>query len=153
MGSETDAGPLDGAGVTNEELAYVGGFFDGEGGATLAQNSTAPCAKVYVTNSNRSILEWISYEFGGHFSETGNSGFKKNKPCYILTFNGKEAAAFLEAVQPYLRRRKQKMALALALLKAIPRPGGSRSLATETERSRNILLRVRLAELFMEAGE
>lgn len=96
--------------MTENDLAYVAGFFDGEGCATIrmvkaGNGKRYPRVEARISQNNREVLDWIkeSFGFGGVYekglSVAGNMGY---------TYNAmhKSGRIFLTAIEPYLKVKK-----------------------------------------------
>lgn len=102
-----------------EELAWLAGFFDAEGCVSIIKfkrkNGVGYRLKVSVSNTNRSVLEYIISKFasGGKIADhkdlRGNR--KENHEFYIY---GNSAKDFLKFILPYLIVKKEQAVYALA---------------------------------------
>lgn len=90
---------------SKEDLAYIAGFFDGEG--TISIGKAGPPgshrACVSVANNNKAVLEWVQKTI-----ELGTLREQKRKYgiTYSLQFNKKEGLQFIALIFPYLRIKK-----------------------------------------------
>ena len=93
--------------VNVEDLAYIAGFFDGEGCAYINYPKAHKNGKRYprlnakVAQNDRDVLDWIQGLLG-----CGNVHKKRTADCYDLVFTYKSARIFLTAIEPYLRVKK-----------------------------------------------
>lgn len=87
------------------ELAYLAGFFDGEGSLGNWRSGTGRTFMMSVGNTNRAILEDYQRHFGGTVTEkASNNGFNK-KPMWMWRVCGDEAWNCYYALRPYLRQK------------------------------------------------
>jgi hypothetical protein len=112
---------FDPASLTNEELGYIAGFFDGEGSVTIHENfrpsprgkSPNHTLQVSIGNTDPRVLAWLHKYFGG--SLTIRPSLKPNHrevTQWILRSNG--AAAFLSAVLPFLRMKIEQAKIGIS---------------------------------------
>jgi len=105
------------------DLAYIAGIFDGEGWIGFRriyrqkqyQKTDIPirnepaCA---ISNSNRWLLEWFKFAFGGHIYK-GKKTTPTGKEIYFWTIHTQQARIFLQAILPYLKLKRAEAELAL----------------------------------------
>lgn len=87
-----------------ESLAYIAGFFDGEGCVTVSVRqgkSTHHTIRVSVTNTRLDVLEYISILLPGSIYPYDSKDNRKLR--YTLVWTGREAINTLELLLPYLR--------------------------------------------------
>jgi hypothetical protein len=105
-------------------LAYVAGLFDGEGSIVIGCSKVPPnhpvrkspnyWLQVGITNTDRELIEWLHGTFGGHISDNSHSpSRKKQRPCWAWRTMSKDANAFLQAITPYLRTKKEQAVIAI----------------------------------------
>lgn len=92
------------------DLAWIAGFFDGEGCIRARASKKGARLKVTLTQQDRAPLDWIKSEFGGGVYATGNA-----KTCYRWEVDCGRASAFLRAIRPYLRVKAARADLALSV--------------------------------------
>jgi len=97
-------------------LHYFAGIFDGEG--TVQTNVPRPSrrnyfAALYITNTNKELLQMLHKEFGGFIQGPYKNG-KNSKLIYRLTWHGQKARPILAALLsvPFLLVKKRQAALA-----------------------------------------
>ncbi len=93
------------------DLAYVAGFFDGEGDCGIRMPK-ARNGKRYkklearLTQNDRAVLEWVKELF-----DCGSIHAKKDdrtpNTCHALQFSYRSARVFLTAIEPYLKVKKE----------------------------------------------
>ena len=91
--------------LTVEEIAYIAGFFDGEGYLGIADNQGLRLI-VSISNTKFEILHWLKDLFGGSIYVRQRSG-SNHKPIHIWTIVSREATLFLCQIQPYLRMKDE----------------------------------------------
>ena len=102
--------------ISDTDAAYIAGFLDGEGYITLVRNHWGNAAKtssyilkVSITNTDKSILEWIKNIVG-----IGNVYVKRPAkehylPCWEWCLGSANLAKpFLERLYPYLRIKRNQ---------------------------------------------
>jgi hypothetical protein len=94
-------------------LAYVAGLFDGEGCVNFSRNRSGCFIRVFVTNTNRELLESLQEKFGGDIAKL--SGRKKGwKQAYVWRIAWTKAVEFLDKIQPYLCNKWRQAEVAFA---------------------------------------
>lgn len=103
----------DGRETVTSKIAYIAGFFDGEGCIRLKQsNQNEPSYYViaHITNSNRAILEHVQDLFGGAIRTQERT---PNKTVHNWCITSAEAVDFLETLSPFLREKLEEARLAI----------------------------------------
>jgi len=98
--------------ITND-VAYIAGFFDGEGCVRVKQASQGGNSYyvwVAITNSNKSILDYIAGIFGGSVKKAERT---PNKIIYHLLITSSEATDMLKTLLGFLREKKEQAELAI----------------------------------------
>jgi len=101
------------------DLAYMAGFFDGEGCISLCERSKRKRqlrVHISISNTNEWIIQWFKFNFGG--SVTSERKQLKN-PNWRDTWrwnitSGAHSVRFLKEILPYLRLKKPQAELAIA---------------------------------------
>ncbi len=95
-------------------LAYLAGFFDGEGCISIhGGKKWAPHVRLDVGNSNIAPLQLFEGAFGGSIRRYV---LKNGKQFFNWTANPEVAAGVLEAFLPYLTVKKRQARIAVKLL-------------------------------------
>ena len=111
------------ADVEPTELAYLAGFFDGEGSVGIyTRKYTAN-----VTNCDPRILLRYQTLWGGSIHKAKRREFTV-KDKYQWQMYGQKSRLFLEAVLPYVITKKVQIEIYLATLKIIPKRNGEKRL-------------------------
>lgn len=95
------------------ELAYLAGFFDGEGCIRIkkAYNRSKACwITVQISNADRLVLERYEKLFGGSVFTRGHS---TNFQMYMYESSSTEAVDFLKSMIGYLRGKRKQAEYAL----------------------------------------
>lgn len=107
--------------LTTEDLAYMAGFFDGEGSITIHQNyrpsprgkSPNHTLQVGIGNIDPRVLTWIHSHFGGSFTIR-----RRRSPRHRIVaqwiIRCSKAALFLEAIRPFIRMKRDQVDVGIA---------------------------------------
>jgi hypothetical protein len=97
-------------------LPWCAGFFDGEGSICIAlanrrrgSGSHSYCLHVSLSQNIRELLEGVQIQFGG----TITFKRKQPRPVWDWTVCGENAAQFLKAIRPFLRRKDKEADVAI----------------------------------------
>jgi hypothetical protein len=99
--------------VTDAEIEYIAGFFDGEGSITIRKYKgvyTQYVLSVEIANANKNMLEWIQDKVGGtiyplRMCKDGTHIY------YSLRWEYGKASEFLTKVLPYIKIKRQRALL------------------------------------------
>jgi len=94
----------------NESLAYVAGFFDGEGCLMISRNGFNSSIIAQITNSDERVIHYINALLPGHIYGQKRYGRKK---IYRLVWRGEDAIDTIELLLPYLIIKKTMANLVL----------------------------------------
>lgn len=117
---QDDAKNSGAASLTSEDLAYIGGFFDGEGSITIHENfrpsprgkSPNHTLQVSIGNTDGRVLAWIHSHFGGSLTlRPATKPRHREVSQWIIRSNG--AASFLSAILPFLRMKNEQAGIGL----------------------------------------
>ena len=107
--------------MTDTELAWVAGFFDGEGSVVISKNAANSFYLVIeITNRNSSCLQQLQAVFGGSIQKR-DRGNPKWACCYVWFLGGGKAKEFLLAISPFLRIKGEQALVGIELQRAIDR--------------------------------
>ena len=103
----------DGKTTITSKIAYMAGFFDGEGCIRIKeanQGGNSYYVTAHITNTNRIILEQIQDLFGGTIREQEKG---VNKIIYSWNISTAEAVDFLKTLSPFLQEKLTQALLAI----------------------------------------
>lgn len=100
--------------MTNEELAYIAGFFDGEGCVNFCQSGQYKTwlIRAFVRNCDKSIIDYIHANFGGRIETTNHKKHPHWKTSYCWRGDWDTAINFLVAIEPWVRIKKDQILVA-----------------------------------------
>lgn len=106
--------------VSEGDLQYIAGFFDGEGSCSIATANGYAYPRIAIYQSDREVLEWMREVLGmGRIVErsprerTGRP--KQTKPRYVLSINQvAQVRLFIELIRPYSRLAHREVQFAKA---------------------------------------
>jgi len=136
--------------LPNEHLAYIAGFFDGEGcvriNKTLSSNKKLRSNPAYsltcsVSNTNPFVLEYLCDCFGGsvHLLNRGN---EKRRPIWEWRIYGNAASSFLCQIVSFLKLKDKEAKIAITFQQyksQLPRGRGKFHLSTIVDEVYQIL--------------
>ena len=105
---------------TSIDLAYVAGFFDGEGNVGIYKSTRAESGRsnyavsMGIANTDRATLEYIQGLLGGTLSEKTANRRRGNKPLYALEWHCVKARDVLRLLLPYLKTKYEQAELAIS---------------------------------------
>ena len=105
--------------MTEIDLAYFAGIFDGEGCVSIQPNKGQLTLTVDVVNTNFEVIENMHKYLGGHLSlRTQN----KISPMRVWYVRGHKCAESLKPLIPYLHIKREQALLAIEFSKTIGNP-------------------------------
>lgn len=106
------------ASVTEMELAYIAGLFDGEGCVLITYPKAHKNGRRYrrisvkITQKDCMILDWIRDRTGlGHVASKGTGG--RYDECFDWTVAYRQCEAFLQHIRPHVRMKAARVDEAL----------------------------------------
>lgn len=108
--------------IKDIELAWMAGFFDGEGSIGLKVeirnfNGIKFGRRICIVNTRRDILEIFKKYFGGSVLERKHfqnyTGSENWKPIYSWQVHSRLAVDFISRIYPYIRLKKKQAELFL----------------------------------------
>jgi sulfite reductase beta subunit-like hemoprotein len=105
-------------------LGYLAGLLDGEGSVIVTRTrgrgsvNDSVSARVIITNTDLPLIEWLLAEVGGSFVPKKRMK-DHHRQAYQWLLGGRNAAAFLLAVIPYLRIKKAQAEAGLRILETV----------------------------------
>lgn len=115
----------------NTQLAYLAGIVDGEGSYNLKlqKNRMSLDLMLHVFNSDRSLMDWLTENFGGTFYEIHRRSRLERpqwQPVYNWNLRGEAARDLSAKLAPFLIIKKAQAELAVEFWdnrQATPRTG------------------------------
>lgn len=112
---------------TNEDLAYLAGFIDGDGSIFIAKHTQNGISnyepRISISNGCKTTLEWIKNKFGGNINNNYKAGdftstkIKVNKDQYVWFSRVEELKNLLVGLIPYLKEKKSQAIVLLEYIK------------------------------------
>lgn len=101
--------------LRDKDLAWIAGFFDGEGCICLIRYGMQGTYNmiVSVSQSNPDVLEYIRDHFGGHINVRTNTSGRLH---YTLGFRRSEKQHFLLSILPFSKIKTEQIKVALQFL-------------------------------------
>jgi len=100
--------------IASEVVAYIAGFFDGEGSASFVWYVRKPGGKKYgkleakIAQQDKKVLDWIRRVVGfGRIHGYPERG--KRRIVYHFVVQCEQARQFLALIRPYLRVKKTRV--------------------------------------------
>lgn len=97
--------------MSNElELAYLAGFWDGEGsfGIYWHKGTSRHYGVVQMSNTDHKIVQTFEERFGGTVHLYGHKGKQNRHWHWSLNASTNKIRKFLQAMTPYLRQKKEE---------------------------------------------
>jgi len=104
---------IKGRNTITTEIAYIAGFFDGEGCVRIKQanqGGNSYYVIAHLTNTNKKILKDVEKLFGGKTRIQENG---KNKTVYNWCLTSSEAVDFLKTLSPFLKEKLEQSKVAI----------------------------------------
>lgn len=124
------------SGLSQVEIAYFAGLFDGEGCIHAGKNQWENInINLNVKMTDESIVHLFYEKFGGCFYSIPENRLTNRKASFLWRLSSSDSVlCVLELMLPYLRGRNKKQAAELAV--SFLRLGGKRSVYAKGERIR-----------------
>lgn len=91
------------------DLAYMAGFFDGEGSISLYLDARQYRISVSMSNTNEWVVQWFHLNFGGSlYLEPKHIKNPNHRDAWRWQLIGKRSMPFLELLFPYLRLKREQ---------------------------------------------
>lgn len=132
--------------MDNDIIAYIAGFFDGDGHVSLTKLSDDAAIPHYalavgITQTERGILDWIQKQLDAGTVTSARKGptkeYPNRKATWQLRFYGRDAEAVLKIIKPYLRVKQLRAELGLKfatqLNGRLVREAGKRQVSTSPD--------------------
>ena len=119
----------------DKRLAYLAGFFDGEGSITVKMNPNGKSMYysllVRVHNTDFEVIDFIHYYYNGILDGQERSGDLRTG--YQVQWYGKDAADILRAMYPYLINKKSIAGVAIEFWDKCFADRGKNTVVSEAE--------------------
>lgn len=91
--------------MTDVELAWAAGLFEGEGTIRISRPSLSNWGAVFVSvvNTDKQIIDWFHYRFAGYVKSAGTPKGNR-RDAWVWLIASKRAIAFLESIKPFIVR-------------------------------------------------
>jgi hypothetical protein len=120
------------AAIRREDVAYLAGFFDGEGSVTINHmkrdggKSDAYTLHVVIGNTDPTVLVWAQSMFGGYLMPR-QPRKKQHAPSVQWLIANQWALRFLETIRPYVRMKGGPVDVAINFQRAMRKHGPKRT--------------------------
>lgn len=108
--------------MTETELSYIAGLFDGEGYVGIIDRTrsglTRYIASVVIANQSKVTLDWICESFGGRVHPLKDR--RNLRPCYSWYLRGSLMDVFLDAIAPYARIKAKEVEIVRKFRVVVP---------------------------------
>ena len=109
------------------DLAYIAGFFDGEGSITISNRVASSCRSlspnhtvtVSVGNTDPTVVSILHKEFGGSLS-FAKAKRENHKDIYQWQISARGACVFLSAIRPFLKMKHKQADIAINFQESKP---------------------------------
>ena len=101
--------------LTEVQLAYAAGIFDGEGCIRVNRQGKQPVVRIHVTNTDPRLTTTLKEWFGGYVWVESKQYMANAKIRYVWEASATSAARVLRAVLPYLFLKHEQAEIALAI--------------------------------------
>ncbi|MHA1627255.1 MAG: LAGLIDADG family homing endonuclease [Candidatus Asgardarchaeia archaeon] len=98
--------------MSDTGVAYIAGFFDGEGSIFISKSKKQYFLTVSISNTNLHVLEEVQKIIGGNISKSPDNR-ENSSELFKLRLYCNEAKKFLEKILPYLKIKKEQAKLAI----------------------------------------
>jgi len=107
--------------VKKTDLAYVAGVVDADGCIRFHREKYPTRggikhsyhAVVIVTNTNKWLVEWLRFSFGGTVYKHAEAQNERQERCWRWYIKHQKAADFLRLILPYLKMKRDQAVLAI----------------------------------------
>lgn len=119
--------------LTNEEKAYIAGFFDGEGCVEIGFNRKVGARGQYylrlvVANDYKPVIDWLySIYEGSTYHRRPHQTNHRNG--WVWKISARKAEKFLLDIYPYSMQKKKEIELAFKFIGELRPCGGRKKLA------------------------
>lgn len=133
--------------LSDTDLAYLAGLFDGEGSINAHLRDDKHCKLLRVnlalTNTNKDVIDWIREVLPGAGMYVRHKDHPRWKPVYQLQWQSPRSGQICELLFPYLRIKQEQAFIAIQLCELMIPAGGQRKKGVPME---NMERRVELTD-------
>lgn len=109
--------------VSDRDLAYAAGLFDGEGCIHIGRHARGYKLQVMLTNTHRPVLDWFQSIWGGKLYDHPSYHRKRWTMCWTLQWGGKDdEVRLLTDLLPNFQIKRDQALLALRFLDTVNVP-------------------------------
>lgn len=109
----------------NATIAYIAGFFDGEGSILLSKEGTRIRLELTVSQIDPRPLDFIAREFGGKVKFSANLARRPNaRPIYSIRLRGDSAEKMIRGMLPFLIVKQEQARIAIKFRETISKTKG-----------------------------
>ena len=93
--------------MTERELVWAAGLFEGEGTVRINKPTRRNCGTliVSVVNTDRDVLDFFQARWPGYMKRATGLG-PRQRPAWVWVIAARRAAAFLRLIQPFIVRAR-----------------------------------------------
>jgi len=106
--------------VSKEDIAYIAGFFDGEGSVSILRRGDTGRYDMHISvgQTTDEVIYWIEKKLGGRVSFSSREKQKRKdgsscRPMWTWYACGSHAVDILQMLHPYLRVKQDQAGLAI----------------------------------------
>lgn len=94
--------------MTDVELAWAAGLFEGEGTVRINKPTRRNCGALIVSvcNTDRDVLDWFQARWPGYMKKSTGLDLTRQRQGWVWLIAATKAAAFLTAIRPFVVRRR-----------------------------------------------
>ncbi len=113
--------------ISNEDLAYIAGFVDGEGTISILRYNRSGNrnrrmdwrAFVGINNTNKEVLEWIRFTVGAGNINANHRKIEGYKTVWKYNLSGSNSILFSKMLLPYLKIKRTNALILIELGKTL----------------------------------
>ena len=131
--------------MTDIELAWAAGLFEGEGTVTILRGGNRPYTrlKVCMSNTDHDIVQFFADRWPGEYRAVRRRA-ESHRQAWIWGRSCRAAAAFLTDIQPFVCGLRMRARIELALLsQSVRRQGTRQNVASYRETNERFMDRMR----------
>jgi hypothetical protein len=98
------------------DIAYIAGFFDGEGCVRIARQKKSYRVRVGFTNNDLTLLTWVQSILGGRLYQKKRASVRHAQGWELLLTKNAEIELALRHLLPFIKIKRKQAELSLSLL-------------------------------------